>query len=68
MFLRCEGTANCCPHHYAEMRRPDLLYAERPPKYDEKAALRWLERYLTEGSPRLRHPTRSEEPSGAMQG
>ena len=25
-----------------------------PPKY-EKAALRWLERYLTEGSPRLRH-------------
>jgi hypothetical protein len=31
------------------------LYAERgSPKY-EKAALRWLERYLTEGSPRLRH-------------
>ena len=31
------------------------LYAERDsPKY-EKAALRWLERYLTEGSPRLRH-------------
>ena len=29
------------------------LYAERgSPKY-EKAALRWLERYLTEGSPRL---------------
>ena len=24
------------------------------PKY-EKAALRWLERYLTEGSPRLQH-------------
>jgi hypothetical protein len=24
------------------------------PKY-EKAAMRWLERYLTEGSPRLRH-------------
>jgi hypothetical protein len=31
------------------------LYAERgSPKY-EKAALRWLEKYLTEGSPRLRH-------------
>jgi hypothetical protein len=25
-----------------------------PPKY-EKAALRWLERYLTEGSRRLKH-------------
>ena len=31
------------------------LYAERgSPKY-EKAALRWLVRYLTEGSPRLQH-------------
>jgi hypothetical protein len=31
------------------------LYAERDsPKY-ERAALRWLERYLVEGSPRLRH-------------
>jgi hypothetical protein len=31
------------------------LYAERgSPKY-QKAALRWLERYLTEGTPRLRH-------------
>ena len=31
------------------------LYAERgSPKY-EKAALRWLERYLLEGSPRLQH-------------
>jgi hypothetical protein len=31
------------------------LYAEKEsPKY-EKAALRWLERYLVEGSPRLRH-------------
>jgi len=31
------------------------LYAERgSPKY-EKAALRWLERYLTEDSPRLLH-------------
>jgi hypothetical protein len=26
----------------------------RTPKY-EKAAIRWLERYLTEGSPRLQH-------------
>jgi hypothetical protein len=31
------------------------LYADRgSPKY-EKAALRWLERYLAEGSPRLAH-------------
>jgi hypothetical protein len=31
------------------------LYAEGgSPKY-EKAALRWLDRYLTEGSPRLQH-------------
>ena len=31
------------------------LYAERgSPKY-ERAALRWLERYLVEGSPRLQH-------------
>jgi len=31
------------------------LYAERgSPKY-ERAALRWLERYLTEGAPRLQH-------------
>ena len=31
------------------------LFAERgSPKY-EKAALRWLERYLSEGSPRLQH-------------
>ena len=31
------------------------LYAERgSPKY-EKAAVRWLERYLTEDSPRLQH-------------
>jgi hypothetical protein len=31
------------------------LYAERgSPKY-EKAAMRWLERYLMEGSPRLQH-------------
>jgi hypothetical protein len=30
-------------------------YAERgSPKY-EMAALRWLERYLTEGSPKLQH-------------
>jgi hypothetical protein len=31
------------------------LYAERgSPKY-ERAAMRWLERYMSEGSPRLRH-------------
>jgi hypothetical protein len=31
------------------------LYAERgSPKY-ERAAMRWLERYLVEGSPKLRH-------------
>ena len=31
------------------------LYAERgSPKY-EKAAMRWLERYITEGSPKLQH-------------
>jgi hypothetical protein len=31
------------------------LYAERgSPKY-ERAAMRWLERYLVEGSPRLEH-------------
>ena len=31
------------------------LYAERgSPKY-ERAAMRWLERYLTEGTPRLHH-------------
>jgi hypothetical protein len=31
------------------------LFAERgSPKY-EKAALRWLERYLVEGTPRLQH-------------
>jgi hypothetical protein len=31
------------------------LYAERgSPKY-ERAAMRWLERYLSEGEPRLRH-------------
>ena len=31
------------------------LYAERgSPKYD-RAAMRWLKRYLTEGEPRLQH-------------
>jgi hypothetical protein len=35
--------------------RTRSLYAERgSPKY-EKAAMRWLERYITEGSPRLTH-------------
>jgi hypothetical protein len=31
------------------------LYAERGSPKFERAALRWLERYLTEGSPRLEH-------------
>ena len=31
------------------------LYAERGSPKFEKAALRWLERYLAEGSPRLQH-------------
>ena len=31
------------------------LYAEKDSPKFEKAALRWLERYLTEGSPRLKH-------------
>ena len=31
------------------------LYAERASPKFETAALRWLERYLTEGSPRLHH-------------
>lgn len=38
--------------------QPVQLYAERgSPKYEE-AALRWLERYLTESSPRLRDVAR----------
>lgn len=31
------------------------LYAERGSPKFEKATLRWLERYLTEGSPRPQH-------------
>jgi hypothetical protein len=31
------------------------LYAERGSPKFERAAMRWLERYLTEGSPRLQH-------------
>jgi hypothetical protein len=31
------------------------LYAERGSPKFERAAMRWLERYLTESSPRLRH-------------
>jgi hypothetical protein len=31
------------------------LYAERGSPKFERAALRWLERYLTEGTPRLQH-------------
>jgi hypothetical protein len=35
--------------------QPVHLYVERgSPKY-EKTALRWLERYLVESSPRLQH-------------
>jgi hypothetical protein len=33
------------------------LYTERRSPKFEKAALRWLERYLTKGSPRLQHFT-----------
>jgi hypothetical protein len=37
------------------------LYAERgSPKY-ERAALRWLERYLNESSPRLQHFRRASQ-------
>ena len=31
------------------------LYAERGSPKFERAAMRWLERYLSEGSPRLEH-------------
>lgn len=31
------------------------LYAERGSPKFEKAAMRWLERYLAEGTPRLQH-------------
>jgi 2-polyprenyl-6-methoxyphenol hydroxylase-like FAD-dependent oxidoreductase len=31
------------------------LYAERGSRKYEKAAMRWLERYLTERSPKLKH-------------
>jgi hypothetical protein len=31
------------------------LYAEKDSPKFERAALRWLERYLAEGSPRLQH-------------
>ena len=31
------------------------LYAERESPKFERAAMRWLERYLAEGSPRLQH-------------
>jgi hypothetical protein len=31
------------------------LYAERASPKFEPAAMRWLERYLTEGTPRLKH-------------
>jgi hypothetical protein len=35
--------------------QPVHLYAERGSPKFEKAAMRWLERYLAEGSPRLQH-------------
>ena len=31
------------------------LYAERGSPKFERAAMRWLERYLSEGTPRLQH-------------
>jgi hypothetical protein len=31
------------------------LYAEKESPKFERAAMRWFERYLTEGSPRLQH-------------
>jgi hypothetical protein len=31
------------------------LYAERRSQKSERAAIRWLDRYITEGSPRLKH-------------
>jgi hypothetical protein len=34
---------------------PLHLYAERGSPKFEKAAMRWLRRYLSEGTPRLRH-------------
>jgi hypothetical protein len=47
------------------------LYAERGSPKFERAALRWLKRYLTEGSPRLQHLAelteslaKLEEPAG----
>ena len=35
--------------------QPVHLYAERGSPKFEKAAMRWLERYLTESSPRRQH-------------
>jgi hypothetical protein len=53
---RAEDAARKLPNLFLE----DALqlvhkYAERRSPRSEKAALRWLERYLTESSPRLRH-------------
>ncbi len=38
-----------------DLLQPVHLYAERGSPTYERAALRWLERCLTEGSPRLQH-------------
>ena len=63
--LRLLEFTRCLDHRDAAHELPNLpledalqlvhLYAERgSPKY-EKAAIRWLERYLTEGAPTLQH-------------
>jgi hypothetical protein len=41
------------------------LYAERGSPNYERAAMRWLERYLAEGSSRLQHFAESRETSRA---
>jgi hypothetical protein len=44
------------------------LYGERGSPKFERAALRWLERYLTEGSPRLQHFAQvTSEPAGRLE-
>ena len=52
-----DWTRNCVPYGHTALAALQLvhLYAKRgSPKY-EKAAMRWLERYLVEGSPSLKH-------------
>jgi hypothetical protein len=49
------GLTEPCALSLADALALVRLYGERgSPKY-EKAAMRWLERYLAEGSPRLQH-------------